>query len=120
MVVRLRDGVAVAAEALAARAVGLEDRAVDVRALALEPASSVGPKLKLIAGVVVDDVEDAVLRVEDARRGVRRVALGGDALVPVVKRSRGVLDLDALQPGVLARRLVEVPVDCDESGTAHE
>jgi hypothetical protein len=40
--------------------------------------------------------------------------------VPVVAGRGGVLDLDALQPGTLARRLVEVPVDCDESGTAHE
>ena len=44
-----------------------------------------------------------------------RVALGGDALVPVVVRIGRVLDLDRLEPGVLARRLVEVPVDADEA-----
>jgi hypothetical protein len=104
----------------AARPVSLEDRAVDVRTLVLEPCHQRGADVEREGGEVVHDVEDAILRVDPSRRDVRRVALGGDACIPVVKRSRGVLDLDALQPGTLARRLVEVPVDCDESGTAHE
>ena len=117
--VRLRDGVPVPPRR-AARPVSLQDRAVDVRTLVLEPCHQRGADVEREGGEVVHDVEDAILRVDPSRRDVRRVALGGDARIPVVKRSRGVLDLDALQPGTLARRLVEVPVDCDESGTAHE
>src|SRR5207249_8178024 len=41
------------------------------------------------------------------------------ALVPVVKRRRRVLDLDGLEPRILARRLVEVSVDGDEAARRH-
>jgi hypothetical protein len=102
-----------------ARPVCVQDRAVDLRTLVLEPCQQRRTDVEREGGEVVHDVEDAILRVDPSRRRVRRVALGGDARVPVVKRRRRVLDLDALQPGTLARGLVEVPVDCDESGTAH-
>ena len=117
--VRLRDRVPVSSRR-AARPVGLQDRAVDVRTLVLEPCHERGADVEREGGEIVHDVEDAVLRVDPSRRGVRRVALGGDTRVPVVERGGGILDLDALEPGALARRLVEVAVDCDESGTAHE
>ena len=50
---------------------------------------------------------------------VRGVALGVDALVPVVVRQRRILRLDRFEPHVLARRLVEVTMDTDVA-TVHE
>ena len=49
----------------------------------------------------------------NAGGAVGGVALGGDALVPVVIGGGGVLDFDGFEPGILARRLVEVAVDAD-------
>ena len=54
-----------------------------------------------------------LLVVDDAGGAVGGVALGGDALVPVVVGRGGVLQLDGFEPGVFARRLVEVAVDAD-------
>jgi len=53
------------------------------------------------------------LFVLDAGGAVGGVALGGDALVPVVVGGGGVLDLDGFEPGVFARGLVEVSVDAE-------
>src|SRR5262245_58011731 len=68
---------------------------------------------------VAHDVDDAVLVVDAAGRGVGRVALRGHPLVPVVVRPGAVLDLHGLQPGVLARGLVEVAVDDDRAAGRH-
>ncbi|MFO0635691.1 MAG: hypothetical protein U0168_22860 [Nannocystaceae bacterium] len=113
VVVGLRHGRAVAAEALAAQVVGRNDRAVDVATVALEPRQQRGPEVEAHARVVADDARDVALLVEDARRGVGAVALRGDALVPVVERIRRLLHLDGLEPRVLAWRLIEVTVDAD-------
>ena len=74
-----------------------------------------GPKLKLILRVVIHDLDDSLLAIEDARGSIRRVALGGDPLVPIVIGIGGVLNLDRLEPGILSRRLIKVPVDADEA-----
>ena len=113
VVVGLRERRAVPGEAARALRVGREDRAVDLGLLLLEPGQQRRAEVEAHRGVVVDDRDDAVLAVEDPRVGVGRVALGGDALVPVVVRVRGGLPLDRLQPRVLAGRLVEVAVDAD-------
>ena len=61
------------------------------------------------------------LMFDDARSAVGRVALGADALVPVVVGRGGVLRLHGFQPRVLARRLVEVTVNADKTLTGwHE
>ena len=99
----------------AALLVGVEDGPVDLRAGPLHPGEERRPDVEADRGVVVDDVDDAVPGVEDAGGRVRRVALGRDALVPVVVGGGRVLDLDLLEPGVLPRRLVEMPVDADEA-----
>ena len=98
-----------------ARAVGLDDLRVHVRPVALEPGEERRPDVERDLLEVVDDVEHAVLLVDAAGRRVRRVALRGHPLVPVVLRRRRVLDLDRLEPGILPRRLVEVAVDDDRA-----
>ena len=113
VVVDLRQRVAVAAARRDARPVGLEDLRVDVRPVTRQPGEEGRPDVERDLLEVVDDVEDPVVLVDAPGRGVRRVALGGHPLVPVVVRRRRVLHLDRLEPGVLARRLVEVAVDDD-------
>ncbi len=113
VVVGLRDGGAVALEAVAREPVGVEDGGIDLRLTLLEPGEERRPEVEGDRSVVVDDLGDEVAGVEDARGGIRPVALGGDPLVPVVIRMRRILRLHGLQPGVLARRLVEVTVNAD-------
>ena len=79
------------------RAIGVDDAAVHVGMVRLEPREQRGP-----------DVERQLL--EGAELGVGSVALGGDALVPVVERRGARLLGHDPGPGVLTGRLVEVPV----------
>ena len=65
--------------------------------------SSVGPKLKPHAGVVVENADDFVVAIGNARGPVGRVALGGDAIIPVVIGRGGFLDFNGFQPGIFAR-----------------
>ena len=114
VVVDLGERVAVAAAGGHAGAVGLHDGPAHTAGrLPLQPREQRGPDVERDPLEVVDDVEDAVGVVDAAGGRVGRVALGGDALVPVVVGGGRVLHLDGLQPGVLARRLVEVAVDDD-------
>ena len=113
VVVDLRDGGAVAAVAVGAGVVGVEDAAIGAGSFVGEPLEQGGAEVEAHAGVVIDDADDLVLAVGDAGGAVGGVTLGGDALVPVVVGRGGVLDLDGFEPGVLARRLVEVAVHAD-------
>ncbi len=106
---RLGDGVA-AAEAALTVAVGVEHAAVDVRAGSLHPGQQRRADVEADMRVVIAQRRDPAVGVEHPRRGVGPVALGGDALVPVVVRGGGVLHFHRVEPGILARRLVEVPV----------
>jgi hypothetical protein len=58
--------------------------------------------------------------IEEARPAVGRIALARDPLVPIVIRSRRVLNFDSLEPGILTRRLIEVAVDTDVARLAHK
>ena len=116
--VGLSDRVAVPA-GRPARPISAQDRCVDVGTLPLEPRHERGPDVKGEGREVVDDIQDSVLRVHAPRGGVRRVALRGDAGVPVMVRGGGVLDFDALEPRTLTGRLVEVAVDGDEPRGNH-
>ena len=49
----------------------------------------------------------------DARGAVGGVALGADALVPVVIGRGRILGLDGLEPGIFARGLIEMPMNAD-------
>src|SRR5215471_1240196 len=65
--------------------------------------------------IVVDDLRDPIFFVENPRGTVWSVALGCDALIPVVVGPGGVLALHSFQPRILARRLIAVRVDADEA-----
>ena len=113
VVVDLGERGAVAAVTLGAGAVGVEDHAIGARGFVGDPLEQGGAEVEAHAGVVVDDADDFVLAVGDAGGAVGGVALGGDAVVPVVIGRGGVLDFDGFEPGILARRLVEVAMHAD-------
>src|SRR5262249_36066376 len=70
-------------------------------------------------GVVVEQIDDLTATVDQAGAPVGSVALAGDALVPVVVGMGGVLNLDRLQPRILAWRLIEVPMNADVARRCH-
>src|SRR5262249_42901603 len=100
---------------LAAFAVCRDDSRMDVGRVALHPAHQRRPEIEADARIVVDDFGDAFVGSKNARGRVRGVTFGRDAFVPVVIRVGRILQLDFFEPGVLARRLIEVSVDTDLS-----
>ena len=121
VVVDLRHGRAVAAVALAAAPLAVQDHAVGAGRVLLEPAQQRGAEVEADARVVVHDARDLVLDVDDARRAVGGITLRADALIPVVVGRGCVLGLDRLQPWILARRLVKVTMNADKTlGCGHE
>ena len=115
VVVALRHGRAMAVVTLAATAFAVENHAVRSRSIFLEPTQQRRAEVEAHARVVVHDARDLVFCVDDARGAVGRVALGADALVPVVVGSGRVLSLDRLKPGILAWRLVKMAVNANEA-----
>ncbi len=111
--VGLGQGRAVTGETLPALAVRFQDGGVDIGRVLLQPGEEGRAEIETDATVVVDDPDDAALAVQDPAHGIGGVALGRDPPVPVVVRVGRVLDLDRLQPRVLARRLVEVTVNAE-------
>ena len=103
------------AKGFAAAALAIEDHAVGAGRVFAEPTEEGRPEVEAHAGVVVDDAGDLVFDVDDAGGTVGGVALGADALVPVVVGSGRVLGFDGFQPGIFARGLVEVAMNADES-----
>jgi len=113
VVVNLRKRGAVAAVARGAGFVGVLNHAIGAGSEIGEPAQECGAEVVAHARVVVEDAYDLALLVLNARGAVGRVALAGDALIPIVIRGCGVLHLNGFKPGVFARRLIEMAVDAD-------
>ncbi len=113
VVVDLSEGGAMAAESLGTGRVGFEDGAVGAGRAEFQPTQQGGPEVVTHARVVVQDARDLAGVVGDAGGAVGGVALGGDALIPVMEGASGALDLDGFQPGILAGWLVKVAMDTD-------
>ena len=113
VVVNLSECGAVSSEALRGGRVGVEDHAVAAGGEVLQPAQKGGAEVEAHPRIVIEDADDLILLVGDARGAVGGVALRGDALVPVMVGRGGVLDFDGFEPRIFARRLVEVAVDAD-------
>src|SRR6185295_3279068 len=111
--VGLSDRRAMAGEALEALAVRRQHGLVRLRLPALQPGEQRRSEVEADARVVIDDAGDAPLDVEHPRGRVGSVGLRGDALVPVVVRIGGVLQLDGFQPRVLPRRLIKMAVNTE-------
>jgi hypothetical protein len=101
----------VGVEALRAGAVRRQDIAIGLRCVFRQPREQRGTEVEVDTGVVVDYFDDAILCVQNARSAVGRVALGGDAFIPIVVGISGILLFDSFQPCVLARRLIKMTVN---------
>jgi len=120
VVVDLGHGRSVPGEILLAALVGVHNGVVDPWGIFPEPGEQGGPEVEAHPRIVIENADDLVVLVDDARGAIGRITLGGDAVVPVVPRSGRLLGLDGFQPGVFARRLVKMAVDADGSfGGAH-
>ena len=115
VVIDLRHGGTVSVIGLAAAALAIEDHAIGAGGVFAEPAQEGGADIEADAGVVVDDADDLVFGVDDAGSTVGGITLRADAFVPVVIGGGRVLRFYGFKPRVLARRLVEVTVNADET-----
>src|SRR6185312_12622229 len=115
MVVSLRDRRSMAGESFLTQSVGFQNCAIDLRLLHFHPRQQGWAKVEADFGVVVGDFRDLSFTVENARGGIRRVALGSDALVPIVEGISRVLQFDGFKPRILSRRLIKVAMNADIS-----
>ncbi len=93
----------------------VQHRPIDPRSHLAQPAQQRRANVEAHPRVVVHNPDNPVALVHNPRSPVRRVALRRDALVPVVIRRCRLLRLNRLQPRILPRRLIEMPVNADES-----
>src|SRR5579884_667429 len=84
VVVGLRNRRTVTRKRLLAFTISIQDRLVGLGRILFQPRQKSRPEVEADSGIVVDDFLDSIVSVENARRGVGRVTLRRDALVPVV------------------------------------
>jgi len=97
----------------AAGPLALKNGAVCLRLLAFQPTKQGRAEVSRDTLVVADDARNPAFVIEEPGRAVRGVAFAVYPLVPVMKGVGGVLFLDLFEPGMLAKRLVEVAVNAD-------
>ena len=83
--------------------------------MVFHPGEERGAKVEADLGIVVDDLCDPAAVIYNPRCAIRGIALGGNALIPIVKRVGRRLRLNALQPRILPGRLVKMGMDADEA-----
>src|SRR5687767_5501081 len=88
-----------------------DDASVSFRMLQFEPGKQRRTEIKTDVRVVVHDQLQVGLLVNNTNSAIRQVTFGVNALVPVVKRLRTWLRIDASRPGIFSWRLVEMPVN---------
>ena len=86
MVVGLRKRGAVTGKPLLALPVSVQDLFISLGSAFFHPGKQGWAEIETDTRVIVNDLGDATLLVENAGGAVRQIALGGDALVPVVIR----------------------------------
>ncbi len=101
------------AKRLGAFAVGIQDRLINPRRIGFQPGKQCGAEIKADSGVIIEDVGNEILIIENTRGRIGRVTLGSYPLIPIVIRISGILLLHGFQPGIFARRLVEVVMNTD-------
>ncbi len=111
MAIGVRYGISMAAAFLGALPVSFENSLVSLRVMPFQPRQQCGAKVEADERVVVCRAFDRLLRAHDAREGIRSIAFGMNALIPVVIGIGAKLALDISRPGILAWWLVEVSVN---------
>lgn len=115
VVVDLRQRRAVAGKTKHALLVGKQNGFVHPAQMCGHPRQQRRAVVETDALVVADDVGDAALAIQDARKTVGLVALGADAFIPIVIGEGAVLDFDGAKPRIFAGRLVEMTVDANKT-----
>src|SRR5579872_354661 len=95
----------------AAFLVGIEDRLIWAGRLFFHPRKQSRAEVIADMRVIVDELYDSIFGVSNSRRGIRCVTLSGDALIPVVVRVSGILQLHRLEIRILAGGLIKMSVD---------
>ena len=113
MIVALRDGASMPGKSLPAFFVGVENGLIGFRLFCCHPRKQRRTEIETDLRVVVRDLLDIAVAIQNSRHPIWRVTFGRDALVPVVERICGVLQLDELEPGVLPGRLIKMSVNTD-------
>src|ERR1019366_3751620 len=113
VVVTLRQSGSMTGKPFRTPLVGLKNRLANLGSLVFHPGQKSGSEVETHLGVVVEQFDDAILGVNNSRSRVRSVALGRNALIPVVIRIGGVLQLNRLKVRVFARGLIEMPMDAN-------
>src|SRR6185295_3651220 len=98
-------------KALSALLVRFENRPIGLRLIRCQPRQKSRAKIETDTGVVVCNLLDVLVTVQNTRRAVWGITFGSDALVPVMKWISRVLQFDELEPRVLSRRLIKMPVN---------
>jgi hypothetical protein len=77
------------------------------------PGEKRGSKIEADLGIVVDDIDNSLIVIQNPRGRIWRVALRGDAPIPVVIGIGGVLNFYLFEPGIFSRGLIEVPMNAN-------
>ena len=91
--------------------VGVYDAAIGFRRMLGGPGEQSRAEIETDSRIIVDDARDALLVIEDPRSKIGCVAFGGNSLVPVMVRIRGILQLYLFQPRIFTRRLIEMAMN---------
>jgi hypothetical protein len=81
------------------------------------PAKQRRPEIETDPRIVIDHLFDFTLPVENPRVRIRGVTLGGNSLIPVMKRTGTLLLIYDAGPGILTGRLVKMAMDTKTSFT---
>ena len=114
MMIDLGQSVAVS-PAVQALGVRRQNAGIGFGRVPLHPGQERRPEIEAHPGVAVDHLPDQALTVQSACHAEGRVALPGDARIPVVVRRGPAFGQDILDPGIEARGLVKVAVDAQKS-----
>src|ERR1700681_1573882 len=104
-----------ASEFVRTQLVGLLQRCIDARRFRFEPGKQSRAEIKAHHSVVVNQLDDALFIVENARGSIGRIAFRGDPFVPVMVWISGILQLNRFERRILSGRLIEMTVNTNVS-----
>ena len=111
MIINLGYGWAVAGKYFLAFFICLKDRFICFRLVFFQPGKERGAKVVADFRIGINNVYNLSVAIEDAGSCIWGVTLCSYFCIPIVVRIGGILQLNLLQPGVFAGRLIEMPVN---------
>src|ERR1700730_1356064 len=95
--------------------VGFLQCGIHARRFVFQPGKQRRAEIEAHHSIVVNQLDDAVFVVENARRSIGRVTFRGDPFVPVMVWISGILQLNRFEGRILSRRLIEMTVNTNVS-----